>query len=215
MILRILLCLSLLSFHLLGQSNKLSLQGFYQGENLMISNPTQQDGFGFCTYKATVNGEILPATTQKNIFEIDFQLFKLNIGDPVFVVLEHAEGCNPKFLNPESLKPKSTFVCNSIKLEPDGLLNWNTTEEGGKLDFVIEQYRWKKWVEVGKVVGIGSKGPNEYKFILNLHSGDNKIRVAQYDNTGKGRYSKEVSVFSSIEEIFKNGTKIKAFQHGH
>lgn len=208
MILQLTFVFCIVGSYLFSQGDKLSLQGYYQGVNLLISNPSQQDGFGYCSYKATVNGDILPASTQKNIFEIDFKLFNINIGDPVFVVLEHALGCNPTFLNPESLKPKSTYECKNIKVNSAGLLQWDTYNENGKIDFVVEQFRWNKWVESGKVLGTGRKSLNHYVFQLKLHSGTNRIRVAQYDNTNAGRFSKEVIIHSEEEEIFTNGTRI-------
>ena len=89
-----------------------------------------------------------------------------------------------------------------------GLLQWDTYNENGKIDFVVEQFRWNKWVESGKVLGTGRKSVNHYVFQLKLHSGKNRIRVAQYDNTNAGRFSKEVIIHSEEEEIFTNGTRI-------
>ena len=209
MIFRILFTISLICFNGIAQEEKLSLIGYYQGVNLLISNPAQNDGFGYCIYKVTVNGEILPATTQKNIFEIDFNLFNIKKEDPVFIVLEHTSGCTPKFLNPESLKSKSTFKCNNINVNQNGIIEWETIGESGKLDFVIEQYRWDKWVEEGKVLGKGLSGPNKYKFKLNLHSGMNRIRIAQYDNTNTGRFSNEVYVESNVKEVFLSTSMVK------
>ena len=60
-----------------SQESMLSIDGTYLGKNLLVSNPPQADGFGFCVNKVTVNGEVLPATIQKANFEIDFSLFNL------------------------------------------------------------------------------------------------------------------------------------------
>ena len=187
----------------------LSVEGTYQGKNLYIQNPIDEDGFGFCATKVTINGDIMPGGTSQPAFEIDFGLFNIEIGEPVFIVIEHNDGCRPKILNPEVLLPKSTFVATSIKAFSDGRLNWSASNEKGKLPFVIEQFRWNKWVAVGEVQGKGIDGTNNYEFNVTPHSGENIIRVAQFDHTGKGRYSKEVKFVSSLEQVSKNPSIVK------
>lgn len=188
----------------------LSIEGHYQGKNLYVQNPEDEDGFGFCVTKATVNGDPISDGIQSSAFEINFAEFSVNIGDPVFIVLEHGIGCKPKILNPEVLLPKSTFVIGDISCSPDGALSWSTTSESGKLPFVIEQYRWNKWVSVGEVDGIGTASENSYKFEVTPHSGENKIRVVQTDHTGKKKPSKAVT-FSNpgIKEPELNPKKVK------
>lgn len=171
----------------------LSLEGHYQGKNLFIQNPEDEDGFGFCVTKATVNGESVSDGVESSAFEINFEEFNIKIGDPVFILLEHGIGCKPKILNPEVLLPKSTYEIQIITCLPDGKLNWSTTGESGKLAYVIEQYRWNKWVVIGEVDGAGTNGDNEYNFNVSPHSGENKIRVAQTDHTGKKRPSQAVT----------------------
>lgn len=170
-----------------------SLEGHYQGKNLYVQNPEDEFGFGFCVTMATVNGDPISDGVQSSAFEIDFAEFGLKIGDPVFVVLTHDVGCKPKILNPEVLKPKSTYVIQEISCTPEGSLTWTTTGESGKLPYVIEQYRWNKWVPVGEVDGAGTSGENTYTFKVSPHSGENKVRVAQTDHTGQKKPSKAVT----------------------
>lgn len=203
----------LIFFYSYSQVDLLSVQGNYQGGNLLISNPTQSDGFGYCVSKVTVNGDVLPATIQSNVFEVDFKLFSFKIGDPVFVVIEHSNGCQPKFLNTEILLPKSTFVCTRIQCSNNGMLQWSTTKENGVLDFIIEQFRWGKWVEVGNVKGNGSNRSNTYTFQVNLHSGKNTLRVSQRDNSKKLRSSSSVEVVSTIEKVTKTPSRVKDVIH--
>src|SRR3989338_9537486 len=128
----------------------LSVEGTYQGKNLYVQNPMDDEGFGYCATKVTVNGDIMPGGTSMGAFEIDFSLFNIEIGEPVFIVIEHNDGCKPKILNPEVLLPKSTFNTESISISPSGALVWKTSNERGKLPFFVEQYRWNKWVQVGE-----------------------------------------------------------------
>lgn len=187
----------------------LSIEGSYQGKNLYVQNPEDGDGFGFCATKVTVNGEILPGGTSFSAFEIDFSLFNLEIGDPVFIVIEHNDGCKPKILNPEVLLPRSTFNTVEIAISGNGLLTWKTTNEQGKLPFIIEQYRWNKWVKIGEVQGKGTPGTNSYEFIVPPHSGENTVRVVQIDHSGNKRTSQEVKFKSSVPVVVKSPVKVK------
>ena len=119
----------------------LSIEGTYQGKNLYVQNPMDDEGFGYCATKVTVNGDIMPGGTNTGAFEIDFSIFNIAIGEPVFIVIEHNDGCKPKILNPEVLLPRSTFNVVTIGVTPAGKLTWTTTDEQGKLPYVIEQYR--------------------------------------------------------------------------
>jgi hypothetical protein len=194
-----------------GQAKFLSIEGYYQGTNVIVSNPPLSDGYGYCVYKVTVNGDILPATIQMANFEIDFALFRLKKGDKVFIVLEHAENCVPRFMNPQVLLPKSTFECTSIVCDNYGLLKWSTKGEDGVLDFKVEQYRWDRWVEVGFVKGAGTRENHSYTFQITPHSGKNTIRVSQTDNTGTTRSSKQVSFNSSLPKVKKTPARVSDY----
>lgn len=191
-----------------SQANLLSLEGSYQGKNLIVNNPTQADGFGYCINKVIVNGEILPATIQSTNFQIDFSLFQLKMQEQLFVVLEHNEGCIPKFVNPEVLLPKSTFVCEKIVASTNGVITWTTKNEIEPLDFRIEQFRWNKWVSAGEVRGKGGPSVNKYNFQIIPHSRKNRIRVSQIDNTGIKRSSSETSFNSHLAIVKKTPTKV-------
>ena len=202
-------CLSLvLIFPLLVGAN-LSIQGTYQGKNIYVLNPENEDGFGFCTRKVTVNGDVLPTNTGASAFEINFSLFHLQIGDPVFIVIEHNESCKPKVLNPEVLLPRSTFKVLDISVSNTGKLKWTTTQEKGKLPYIIEQYRWNKWVQVGEVEGNGSDGEHKYEFQLVPHSGENIVRVVQIDHSGQKKASSEVKFTSAVSPVQKSPVKVK------
>jgi len=187
----------------------LSIEGSYQGKNLYVQNPMDDDGFGYCATKVTVNGDIMPGGTNMGAFEIDFSMFNIAIGEPVFIVIEHNDGCKPKILNPEVLLPRSTFKVSSISVTSDGVLVWNTTDERGKLPYTIEQYRWNKWVSIGEVQGKGNVGSNLYEFQVAPHSGENKIRVVQVDHSGAKRTSEEVGFESKVGVVSKSPTKVK------
>ncbi len=187
----------------------LSIEGSYQGKNLYVQNPMDDEGFGYCATKVTVNGDILPGGTSMGAFEIDFSIFNIEIGEPVFIVIEHNDGCKPKILNPEVLLPRSTFKVATINVNQNGLLTWKTTDEHGKLPFIVEQFRWNKWVAVGEVQGKGTPSQNSYEFQVTPHSGENTIRVVQIDHSGAKKTSGQVKFTSSVDPVAKSPLKVK------
>jgi len=209
--LRFVVLFVLISISTLSFAAALSIEGTYQGKNLYIQNPMADDGFGFCATKVNVNGDVLPGAIASSAFEINFSFFNLTIGDPLFIVIEHNEGCVPTILNPEVLLPKSTFEIASITIENSGYLNWKTTKEDGKLTYYIEQFKWNKWVTVGEILGKGTPVLNSYEFSVLPHSGLNTIRVSQIDHSGVKRTSKEVTFNSKTLAITKSPVKVKDF----
>lgn len=193
----------------LGYSQILSVSGYYEGMNLFVSNPIKNDGYGYCIHKVLVNGNVLPASIQTDYFEIDLTLFNLKKGDEVFIELEHGEGCSPTFVNPEVLLPFSTFEVVSIAANTAGKITWSTKNESGKLTYLVEQYKWDRWVVAAEVLGKGSKSTNQYSIDIIPTSGYNKVRVAQIDNTGQKRHSKSVGFTSTIKAVKKSPSKVK------
>ena len=184
-----------------SQVGTLILEGNYQGKNVYVQNPNAARGVGFCVSEILVNGNITTDELNQNAFEIDLKAQKLTIGQKLEIKIKYKEDCKPKILNPEVLKPKSTFEIVSIKIEKDGLLKWSSKLESGKLSFAIEQFRWNKWVKVGEVEGDGVPSVNNYSFKVTPHSGKNQIRVRQTDYTGQPRLSKPVDFISDVSNI--------------
>lgn len=177
------------------------LEGNYQGKNLFVQNPFAGSGVGFCVSEVTVNGQVTTDEINSNAFEIDLHNFSLKIGDKLEIKIKHKDDCKPRVLNPEVLKPKSTFEVISIGIDKDGILKWTTKGEAGKLPYIIEQFRWTKWAKVGEIDGNGTDKVNEYSFTVTTHSGKNQFRVKQVDFTGQPRLSKTVEYISNAPEV--------------
>ncbi len=168
------------------------LEGIYQGDNLYILNPFSPTGVGFCIYEVKVNGQITTDEINSSAFEIDLSVYNFKLGDKVVVDIYYHDGCTPKVLNPEVLQPKSTFNIESIKVDKSGKLIWITSGEIGSLPFIVEQYKWNKWVPIATVKGKGTQGYHTYTVNVHFTSGLNIFRVKQIDYTKKPRYSPEV-----------------------
>ncbi|HEU4719131.1 MAG TPA: hypothetical protein VFU15_14910, partial [Bacteroidia bacterium] len=171
----------------------LVIEGKYQNKNIYVQNSFNQNGVGFCAYEVYVNGQRTTDEVNSTAFEIDLTPYNLHQGDSVEIQIYHKDGCSPRVLNPEALKPRPTFNTQSITISATGLLSWTTDGESGVLPFIVEQYRWSKWVYVGEVQGFGTPGQHNYSFQVTPHSGENKFRVKQVGFGKEVKYSPEVT----------------------
>jgi hypothetical protein len=184
------------------------LEGNYQGKNLYVQNSFAASGVGFCVQEVRVNGSVTTDEITSSAFEIDFRNLQLKMGDKVEVRITHKDDCKPKILNPEVLKPKSTFETLSILVDKDLTFKWTTKGETGKLPYIVEQFRWNKWVKVGEVEGNGTASENSYSFKITPHSGKNQFRVKQIDYTGQPKLSKTVDYNSTVPEVVYSPAKV-------
>ena len=113
---------TLLSVAFVSSAGNIILEGNYQGKNLYVQNPFAGTGVGFCVQKVEVNGQVTTDEINSSAFEIDFNNYQFKIGDKISVKITHKDDCKPKVLNPEVLKPKSTYEVITMKLESDGTL---------------------------------------------------------------------------------------------
>lgn len=169
------------------------IEGNFQGKNLFIQNPFSEAGVGFCVFEVTVNDQIATDEINSSAFEVDMNNFGLKLSDKVVVKVKHKDGCTPVVLNPEVLKPKSTFDIVKQAIASDGTYTWTTANETGELPYIVEQKRWNKWVKVGEVMGDGKPGEHTYTFKVTPHSGENTFRVKQTDLTKRARFSEAVT----------------------
>jgi len=183
---------------IVGYSEALVMNGIYQGKDLYVKNPFSDDGAGFCVYEVIVNGETTKDEINSSAFAIDFNILGINSGDDLEVIIRHKDGCSPLILNPEAIKPHSTFKVTDIDVSGN-ILSWTTTNESGSLPYVVEQFRWNKWVKAGEVQGNGKGG--DYQFKLVPYSGENKVRIRQIDYTDEPRYSESVEYNPGIGKI--------------
>lgn len=198
---RVAIAILLMLTSFVGLADEIVLTGVYQEKNLYVMNPFAAVGEGFCITEVLVNGNVTSDEINSSAFEIDLSVFNLKKGDDIEIVIKHKSGCTPKVINPEVIKPQSTFTVTTIKVDKDNNLLFTTTGESGALPFIVEQFRWNKWIKVATVDGVGKGGTNNYKVAVNLHSGYNRFRVKQIDYTRKPRYGKELKHRSMLAEI--------------
>jgi hypothetical protein len=175
------------------------MNGIYQGSDIYVKNPFASDGVGFCVYEVHVNGEVSSDEVNSSAFAIDLSLWDLLIGDPVVITIMSKDDCEPKVINPQSIAPKSTYeLVKGFHIEDK--LHWSTEGELGSLPFIVEQFKWNKWVEVGLVVGKGTKEAQDYNVKVPMHFGENQYRLKQIDSSGP-HYSAKIVCTSEIPPV--------------
>ena len=97
------------------------------------------------------------------------------------------------------------FAQNQVKfatfeLAGDSMLNWKCNESKNSINYIIQQYRWNRWVDWDTLRSIPGKDSASYSFNINkyVHTGLNKFRVrAVNELVTMLSYSKAVSFTSS------------------
>ncbi|MCF8424629.1 MAG: hypothetical protein K9H41_09810 [Bacteroidia bacterium] len=195
--------LSVLSFLTLVvnlSANVLVVEGNFQNKNIYVQNSFGANGVGFCTTEIKVNGKITTDEVNSSAFEIDLSAMNFKFGQKVVIEINHKNDCVPVVLNAEVLKPRATFEIVSININSAGFLQWTSKSESGSLPYVIEQFKWNKWVTVGEVQGIGSPDLHNYSFQIVAHSGENSFRLKQVGIGITPKVSSVVTINSKIEK---------------
>jgi hypothetical protein len=183
------------------------ISGIYQGKDLYVKNPMTADGSGYCVFEVLVNGNITADQVNSASFAVDLATWKLKKGDALEIVLRCKENCEVKILNPEVIYPNSTYEITSMNIDPSGAMTWTTEKESASIMFVIEQFKWNRWIKVGEVKGKGEPESTTYSFPANLHFGLNTFRIYQIDYKGQ-HTSAEYKVESISPEIKIKNLKV-------
>lgn len=195
----VLVIVSLILSSFASKASVLVVEGKFQNKNIYIQNSFGSNGVGFCATEIKVNGRITTDEVNSSAFEIDLAAMNIKIGDKVTIEIAHKSDCMPVVLNPEVLKPRPTFEIISMNINSYGVLKWTSKNESGSLPYIVEQYKWNKWVPVGEVKGEGTPNNHDYSFQVTTHSGENKFRVKQA-GLGTAPKSSNAVILNSMTE---------------
>jgi hypothetical protein len=195
------------------KASVLVVEGKFQNKNIYIQNAFGSNGVGFCTTEIKVNGKISTDEINSSAFEIDLGSMNIKAGEKVIIEIVHKSDCVPVVLNPEVLKPRPTFEIVTMNISSTGLLKWTAKNESGALPYIVEQFKWNKWVYVGTVQGVGTPDGHDYSFQVSTHSGENKFRIKQAGLGVPAKVSNAVMVNAMVEKptyiISKDGKSLQ------
>jgi len=175
-------------------ADEMVFRGVYQGKDLYIMNPMLERGLDYCVTKVLINDMVYDEVINSSAFRISFEAVGLEFGEAYEIVLKHKSNCKPTLVNPEVLKPLSTFKIVDIKLGYNDLLRFTTDNESGKLKFIVEEFRWERWMKAGEVDGRGGPGQNSYSVRVYPYSGENQFRIYQIDHMMKKNISDTIVI---------------------
>ncbi|MGM0649399.1 MAG: hypothetical protein ACQES1_02700 [Bacteroidota bacterium] len=178
-----------------------SVKGIYQGKNLFVQNPLiNKNKREFCIDSVMVNGHKIPDETHSSAFIISLEIMKFKLGEKITVAFYHKDDCEPMIINPEVLKPLSTFKLKNHKMKDDYLI-CKTTRESSQLTFFIEEYRWDRWLTIDEIKGKGGPDDNTYKIKVYPHNGKNMYRLKQVDHMNRVHYSDTMKYQLDIDPV--------------
>lgn len=101
-----------------------------------------------------------------------------------------------------------------LKVNDEGVISWRAENEGEKIPFVIQQFKWGKWITVKKVEGKGGDEFNDYIEKVALTSGVNKFRVVRYNMFSAPTISEDFIIESKklpVNGTYSNNKKLLTF----
>ena len=179
----------------------LELGGLYQGENLLVVNDPSADGVGFCCYEVRVNGMLTSDAVNSHAFEVDLGALGLTLGKGLSVRLKHRSGCVPRVLNPEVIQPIPGFQWVACDAAPTGEVSWVTVDEHGRMPFVLQQFKWGKWVDVVRLDGRGGPDERAYSTVIQPIQGENLLRLTHLAPDGTLEVKGEAMFEGDVPEV--------------
>lgn len=179
----------------------IELGGLYQGENLLVVNEPSADGVGFCCYEVRVNGMLTADAVNSHAFEIDLSSLGLPLGKGVSIRLKHRSGCAPRILNPEVIQPTPGFQLVDFEAASSGEVSWTTIDEHGRMPFVLQQFKWGKWVDVVRLDGRGGPKEQTYSTIVQPVRGENLLRLTHLAPDGTLAVKGEARFEGDVPEL--------------
>ncbi len=94
-------------------SNRMEIEGVYNGKDLFIKNPFGRGGVGFCVTQVKVNGDVTTDEINAPMFKINLELFKLKPNDKLKILIYYQDSCSrtePLIMNPGAVSsPKLDY----------------------------------------------------------------------------------------------------------
>ncbi|MDJ1472121.1 hypothetical protein QNI19_19420 [Cytophagaceae bacterium DM2B3-1] len=178
-----------LSFYA-SYAGEIIISGIYQGKNIFVQNPFSPDKKSYCADEVYVNDQKTISNIKLAAFEIDLSFLEMNT--PVTIRITHKDGCAPRLINPQVIRPSAGFQIDSVEVLHTSI-RWKITDETPKFVYYIESLRNGNWLVLEKHNANG-QGQAVYSVPVMHSNGDNKYRVkAQNTDTHQTFYSRTIT----------------------
>lgn len=163
-----------------GAQQKITfIRGFYSGKNVFLTNPKRSSGIGKCIDSIWVNGTSYPV---ENSSALEIRLTELNIEleSSLQIKIWHQSNCIPKTLFQSD--DVNYVDINRVSIDSDYVLSWTSVGLNSGVCFVVEQFKWNKWIELSDTCISAEKSS---AVLTGQHSGVNRYRVKS-ESIGSG-----------------------------
>jgi len=186
------------------KGQEIIIKGIYQGKNLYVINSAVDLSKNiFCVNAVYVNDVLTEDEINSNSFEIDFPNLKIEAGQPVTVKILHKADCKPQIVNQNVLESSINFTFAPLKIDKKtSRLVWSINGNIDNNPFIVEQYRWGKWIVAGEVQPKDSVSLNYYFFEPKFNTKQNIFRIRHIDKSGNEKTSKDCKYFVKDEELY-------------
>ncbi len=159
------------------QAGEILIAGIYQGKNLFVQNPFSPDNKTYCTNEVYVNDEKVMASIKLGAFEID--LSGLEVDDPVTIRITHKDGCAPRLINPQVIRPSGNFQITDV-LASGNTIRWVSSGETAAFIYYVESLVNGNWIVLRKM---NAKGQPKTPYVMTVAEPDatNKYRIKAQD----------------------------------
>ena len=159
------------------QAGEILIAGIYQGKNLFVQNPFSPDNKTYCTNEVYVNDEKIMSSIKLGAFEID--LSGLEVDDPVTIRITHKDGCAPKLINPQVIRPSGNFQITEV-LASGNTISWVSSGETAAFVYYVESLVNGNWIVLRKM---NAKGQPKTPYAVTVAEPDatNKYRIKAQD----------------------------------
>ena len=169
-------------------SEKMHLEGIYNGKNLFLQNPMYKTYGTFCVDELRLNGQVLLREPKSSAVEI--KLSHLALRTAVDIQILHKSNCLPKILNPEVIR-RTGYTTFLYFYAQDNKLYWRTQGEESDAYYVLEQFDGDAWTAEANITRADSA---TYAYTpTSLLAGTNKFRI-KYVSSRFSRYSTDVEI---------------------
>jgi hypothetical protein len=182
---------------------KITFNGTYSGKNLYFQNPFIDKKKGLCVTSITLNDSAWKFVNA-SVIEVDLKSTALRNGDSIAITIFHQCDCKPKILNPSHHYPRKLNL--SYRIEGDSLLTFRLQNKEQHSQYVLQQFRWNKWVAMDSVKEKKNTDTSSYRLNLKryLHSGENRFRIATADIGAS-----PIIIINSSDSAFKMPTEFE------
>jgi len=194
------LCTSMLLSWIPLYAGEIIISGIYQGKNLFVQNPLSSDAKTYCANEVFVNDQKIISEVKVAAFEVDLSYLEIN--EPVTIRITHKDGCAPRLINPQVVRPSAGFQIEKMEVSLNHI-RWNTVDENPKFVYYVESLRNGNWIVIEKLMA-KEEGKGIYLIPIIHATGDNKYRIkAQNTQTHQTFYSRTITFNPDTDPVIE------------